>query len=111
MLKMFNFQFYKVFDTLLGFVRVFFETDVIKNLSNKIFWKVKECEDFSFDKTYIFSLFNTLSKSSLPPQGRNHVIFWPFYIQQKLRESVKFFNPKSVNSSWHFKLKGPWEKN
>lgn len=35
----------------------------------------------------------------IQPQGRNHVIFQSFYIQQKLRESVKFFNPKSVNSS------------
>ena len=39
--------------------------------------------------------------TAVAPQGRNHVIFWPFYIQQKPRESVKFFNPKSVNSSWH----------
>ena len=35
------------------------------------------------------------------PQGRNHVIFWPFYIQQKPRESVKFFNPRSRVSIVH----------
>ena len=44
-------------------------------------------------------LFFYFSLNRSCPMGGIHVIFQSFYIQQKLRESVKFFNPKSVNSS------------
>ena len=77
-----------------------------KKIKQEFWWcyhRVFRVAEFYPKANYAFksrSAYDDFS-TAVAPQGRNHVIFWPFYIQQKLRESVKFFNPKSVNSSWH----------